>query len=266
MQDNEAITPRDLYDACSVLFGTDIKVSSDFLKYVHLSGLKAAYRKRAFETHPDRATLLAAPAISLEEQFKELNLAYERLNTFIKYPWKYSQRIHTIYKTTEPSSTGRKRRTPETQDQRRQRSGGHQGSSHNLNDRFWRGNLPGKKLLVGRFLYYSGIITMRSLIEAIVWQKRQRPMVGSIAAHWNWMAHDDVRFILSRRYPGEMFCECALRCGFINPNQLKLLLWRQKVLQPKIGKFFISQNIVTSHEMERIVAQLRAHNSKYWRT
>ena len=266
MQDNEAITPKDLYNACSVLFGTDIKVSSDFLKYVHSSGLKAAYRKRAFETHPDRSTLLAESAISLEERFKELNLAYEQLNTFIKYPWKYSQHIHTVHKTTEPGSTGRKRRTYETQDQRKQRNSGHQGSSHGLNDHLWRGNLPGKKLLIGRFLYYSGIISMRNLIEAIVWQKRQRPMVGNIAAHWNLLAHDDIHSILTSRNPGEKFCECALRCGYINPNQLKLLLWRQQMLQPRIGRFFITQNIVTPREMERIVAQLLAHNKKHWRT
>ena len=265
MQENEFITTRDLFAACSVLFGTDINVSTDFLKYLHTSGLKAAYRKRALETHPDRSALLAESEVSLEERFKELNLAYERLNSFIKYPWKYPHRIHAVHKNTEPGSAGRKRRTYEAHDQRRQRNNIHEGYSHCMSDHFWRGNLPGKKLLIGRFLYYSGIISMRSLIEAIVWQKRQRPLVGKIAAHWNWLDQDDIRSILTRRIPGEMFCESALRCGYINLHQLRLLLWRQRMLQPRIGGFFISQNIVTPREMEHIVAQLRTHNRKYWR-
>jgi len=266
MQENELITTRDLFDACAVLFGTEIDVSTDLLKYLHSSGIKAAYRKRAFETHPDRSALLAESEMSLEERFKELNLAYERLNSFIKYPWKYSQRIHAYHKNTEPGSAVRNRRAHETYDQRRQRNSVYEGYSHSTSDHFWRGNLPGKKLLIGRFLYYNGIISMRSLIDAIVWQKRQRPLVGSIAAHWNWLSPDDIYSILTRRIHGEKFCECALRCGYINLNQLKLLLWRQRMLQPKIGGFFVSQNIVTLQEMEHIAAQLRMHNSKYWHT
>ena len=188
MQENEVSTTRDLFNACSVLFGTDVNVSADFLKYLQASGLKAAYRKRAFETHPDRAAALAESALSLEERFKEVNLAYEQLSTFIEYPWKYSLRDHTFQRTAEPDSTGRKRRTHEAQIKEDRGIVVIKADHMALSEHFWQGNLPGRKLLLGRFLYYSGIISMRSLIEAIVWQKRQRPMVGSIAVHWDWLA------------------------------------------------------------------------------
>jgi hypothetical protein len=99
-----------------------------------------------------------------------------------------------------------------------------------------------------------------------VWQKRQRPMIGSIAVQWDWLSQDDIRSILTLRNPGEKFCECALRCGYIRSYQQSLLLVRQQMLQPRIGSFFVNQNIVTPLEMEYIVDQMRLHNRKYWRT
>ena len=266
MQGNEVSTTRDLFNACSVLFGTDTNVSAEFLKYLQVSGLKAAYRKRAFETHPDRATALAESPLSLEERFKEVSLAYEQLSTFVKYPWKYSWWDPGFRRAAEPDSTGRKRSTHQAHDQKRPGNSGPQGNRYGFSEHFWQGSLPGEKLLLGRFLYYSGMISMRSLIEAIVWQKRQRPMVGSIAGNWGWLAQDEIRSILAGRKSGEKFCECALRYGYISPNQLNLLLWRQRMLQPRIGRFFVDRKIVTPREMEHIVEQFRTHNRKYWRT
>jgi hypothetical protein len=135
-----------------------------------------------------------------------------------------------------------------------------------MDRQFWPGTIPGRKLLLGRFLYYSGIISMSTLVDAIVWQKRQRPMIGSIAIHWDWLAQDDIRSILARRRPGEKFCECALRCGYIRPYQQNLLIVRQQMMQPRIGSFFVKQNIITPYELERIIEQLRVHNRKYRHT
>jgi len=263
MQENAVSTRTDLFNACSVLFGTEAAVSADFLKYLKVPGLKAAYRKRAFETHPDRAAALAEPASSLEERFKEVTLAYQRLSTFVESPWKYSLRNYAFPRTAKPYSSGRKRRT---HDQRSPGNNYRHSRPHGLKEHFWQGNIPKTRLFLGRYLYYSRIISMRSLIEAIVWQKRQRPMVGSIAVQWDWLTQDDIRSILTIRNPGEKFCECALRCGHISSYQQSLLLVKQQMLQPRIGNYFINQNIVTPQEMEYIVDQLRLHNRKYRRT
>ena len=266
MQENAVSTPTDLFNACSVLFGSGVAVSADFLKYLKVPGLKAAYRKRAFETHPDRAATLAEPALSLEERFKEVTLAYERLSTFIESPWKYSLWNYSFPKTAKHDSAARNRRTYGGQDQRSPGNECRHSRSHGFREHFWQGNLPKTKLFLGRFLYYNHIISMRSLIEAIVWQKRQRPMVGNIAVQWDWLTQDDIRSILNMRNPGEKFCESALRCGYISSYQQSILLVRQQMLQPRIGNYFINQNIVTPQEMEYIVDQLRLHNRKYWRT
>jgi len=263
MQETAVSTPTDLFNACSVLFGTNVNVSADFLKYLKVPGLKAAYRKKAFETHPDRAMALAESPLSLEERFKEVTLAYEQLSAFIESPWKHSLWNYAFQRTASPDSTMRYRKT---HDQGSSGNGCRHSRSHGLREHFWQGNLPKTKLFLGRYLYYSRIISMRSLIEAIVWQKRQRPMVGSIAVQWDWLTQDNIRSILTLRNPGEKFCECALRYGYLSPYQQSILLVRQQMLQPRIGSYFIDQNIVTPQKMEYIVNQLRLHNRKYRRT
>ena len=94
-----------------------IDVSVEFLRYLKPSGVKAAYRKRALETHPDRAVGQAflcgevptagirsrrrrgssVPCAAerpgpdfLEKRFKEINVAYQLLQAFLSCPWKYS--------------------------------------------------------------------------------------------------------------------------------------------------------------------------------
>ena len=265
MQDKTVSTSSDLYRACAVLFGTDANLSGDFLKYLKASRLKRAYRKRAFETHPDRATALAETPLSLAERFREVNLAYNQLNTFLEYPWRYSNSGSAGHRVHQHESARRRQRTYESHDQRRTGSGAHRSRHQGMSEHLWQAGLPKKQLLLGRFLYYSGIISMRSLIEAIVWQKSKRPMVGNIAVRWDWLDQNDVRSIVSMRRRGEKFCECALRCGYISSYQLTILLARQRMLQPLIGGFFIDRKIIVPHEMERIVEQFHTHNRKHWR-
>jgi hypothetical protein len=264
MQDKTASTPSDLYRACTVLFGTDANVSGNFLKYLKASGLKRAYRKRAFETHPDRATALAESPLSLTERFREVTLAYNQLNTFLEYPWRYPHSGHA-HRAHEHEAVRKRQRTYETHDQKRTGGSAHRGRYQGMSEHLWPGGLPGKQLLLGRFLYYSGIISMPILIEAIVWQKSKRPMVGNIAARWDWLDQNDIRSIISMRRRGEKFCECALRCGYISSYQLTILLARQRMLQPLIGSFFVDRKIIAPREMERIVEQFHTHNRKHWR-
>ncbi|MGA3209087.1 MAG: J domain-containing protein [Syntrophales bacterium] len=264
MQDKTASTSSDLYRACNILFGTDANVSGDFLKYLKASRLKRAYRKRAFETHPDRATALAESPLSLAERFREVNLAYNQLNTFLECAWRYSHSGCVAHRAHDYESARRRQRTHESHDQRRTGSSAHRSRYQGVSEHLWQGGLPRKQLLLGRFLYYSGIISMKNLIEAIVWQKSKRPMVGNIAVRWDWLDQNDIRSIISMRRTGEKFCECALRCGYISSYQLTILLARQRMLQPLIGSFFIDRKIIAPHEMERIVEQFHTHNRKHW--
>ena len=89
MQIETELRTSQLYDACHVLFGSDIDVSVDFLQYLQIPGLKAVYRRKALETHPDRAIALALPPVTLEEQFKKINSAYHELHDYLENPLRF---------------------------------------------------------------------------------------------------------------------------------------------------------------------------------
>ncbi len=242
------VSKQDLFNACESLFGTDVDVSIEFLRYLKPSGVQAAFRKKALETHPDRAVMLAVKTDSLENRFKEINLAYQLLKGFLDCPWKYHLgEDGSLYRrktwTVKPTPARAYDVTRPTR---------------------YVGRIPQRKLLLGQYLYYSGNIPLTTLIKAIVWQRLQRPSIGSIAVRWDWIDSEDVRDIIRQRNKGEKFGECALRRGHISKHKLVLLLDRQRMLQPKIGKYFIEEQIMPSHKISKLIDELKVHNKKFW--
>ena len=242
------ISKQDLLKACESLFGTDIDVSEEFLRYLKPAGVKAAFRKKALETHPDRAIMLASPTGSLESRFKEINLAYQLLKEFLHHPWKYQLDEDGVIsiRRKRPTSPARKR----THDVARETK--------------YAGRIPKRKLLLGQYLYYSGNVALTTLIKAVVWQRLQRPSIGSIALQWDWVDSEDISDVLRNRRHGEKFGECALRRGYISNYQLLLLLNRQKLLQPQIGQYFVEEKIIPAHKIDKLIAELKDHNRKFW--
>ena len=242
------ISRQDLFNACESLFGADIDVSIEFLKYLKPSGVKAAFRKKALETHPDRTIMLAGETVSLEERFKEINLAYQLLKGFLDCPWKYHLgEDGSLYRRKDwPVRPAPKKTYDVTRETR------------------YVGRIPQRKLLLGQFLYYSGHISMTTLIKAIVWQRLQRPLIGALAVRWDWIDSENIRDVIQQRHKGEKFGECALRRGHISKYKLVLLLDRQRMLQPKIGNYFIEHKIIPSHKISNLVDELKAHNKKFW--
>ena len=246
------VTKQDLFNACESLFGTDIDVSVEFLRYLKPAGVKAAYRKRALETHPDRALIVAGEPDFLEKRFKEINLAYQLLQAFLSCPWKYSLDeaglIHKRYKRKQQPArpaARRKTHTPKTEP-------------------LYQGRIPARRLLFGQYLYYAGHVSLSTLIKAIVWQRLQRPSIGAIAASWGWIEGADILDVLRSRRYGEKFGECALRRGYISKHQLSLLLDRQRAIQPQIGKYFVEQGMLTSYQLHKIAEEMKTHNKKFW--
>ena len=236
---------KDLFKACESLFGEDVDVSLEFLRYLKPSGLKAAYRRRAMETHPDRAVLLGGRREVLEQRFKEINLAYQLLQAFLSRPWKYSlDERGSIYR---PKKTNvRPYRSPTAA----------------AKPKYCR-HIPDRKLLFGQYLYYCGHIELKTLINAVVWQRLQRPAIGKLAVRLNWLSASDIYDILKKRFPGEKFGECALRSGYLSRYQLMLLLQRQKMLQPQIGKYFIEKKILSASGIYKLISAQRVHNRKF---
>lgn len=170
-----------LYNACHVLFGSEIDVSVDFLRYLQMTGLKAVYRRKALETHPDRAIALSRPSIALEEQFKQISAAYQELHHYLENPLRLKLiDDHLRKKPNHPSQkkhawSGTK---PVQADSR------WEGYRY----QFYKGTVPKRGLLFGQYIYYYGYISFRQLIDAIIWQKIQRPLIGNIAVRWKWLS------------------------------------------------------------------------------
>lgn len=231
-----------LYRACNLLFGEEIDVSPQFLRYLKPAGLRAAYRKKAMETHPDRAAALDLSPAELEARFKEVSEAYFRLRDYLENPHRF-----------QPVEAGRPRdgSTVFRQAGPAQRSW------------FYQGAVPKRRLLLGQYLFYRGLISYRQLIEAIVWQKRGRPVVGMLARRWGWLDEKEVDEILRQRLRGERFGETAVRCGYLSQEELHSILVRQRLLQPRIGRYFVEKGILASSFVETMAAALRRHNGRY---
>jgi hypothetical protein len=240
------VSRQDLFKACESLFGTDIDISVEFLRYLKPSGVKAAYRKKAMETHPDRAAVVDGKADFMEDRFKEISLAYQLLQDFLASPWKYSlDESGALYVRKQPPPRPDTRRKPNSEPR-------------------YGGRMPSRRLLFGQFLYYTGQISLSTLIKAIVWQRLQRPSIGAIAVSWGWLGGGDILDVLRSRKYGEKFGECALRKGRLTRHQLSRLLEKQKQVQPLIGKYFTEQNILSSAQLFKQVVDMKMHNRKYW--
>jgi hypothetical protein len=245
-----------LYNACHVLFGSEINVSADFLRYLEMPGLKAVYRKKALETHPDRAMALACQSPVLEERFKEVNAAYQELREYLENPWQFTL-IDDRFRKRQHHSPQKTRSRSKTQTNRKD------SPLDGLYSRFFEGTMPQRELLFGQYVYYYGYISYRQLIDAIIWQKFQRPLIGKIAVRWGWLYEDDVRQILGQRQWGEKFGETALRGGYLTSDRLRIILGRQRMLQPRIGKYFVEKRILPASLVETMAEQSRHHNRQY---
>ena len=243
------VSRQDLFKACESLFGTDIDVSVEFLRYLKPSGVKAAYRKKAMETHPDRAAATAGQADFMTDQFKEISQAYQLLQEFLASPWKYS--------LTENGRLYERKQPPPRPAARRK-------SSPTTGEPLYAGRMPQRRLLFGQYLYYSGQISLSTLIRAIVWQRLQRPSVGAIAMSWGWLIGSDVLDILRSRKYGEKFGECATRLGRLSKHQMAQILEKQRLAQPQIGKYFMEQNIISSADIFKRIVDMKIHNRKFW--
>jgi hypothetical protein len=228
-----------LFRACKILFDPELKPSQDFLRDLEPLALKSAYRKKVFETHPDRAKTLGKSQGEMHRRFGQVVRAYQLLNPVVEGDPEF-----VIQKPSKPQKQQKSARSK------------HKKPRH----LFHRGALPERELLLGQFLYYSGIIPWKTLINAIVWQRMQRPLLGQIACQWNMLTDDEVQKILKERSFNEKFGAHAFRKGYITSYQLLALVGRQRSLQQPIGQFFIKHGILTAPQLEHLVAQAKVHN------
>lgn len=236
--------------ACQVLFGKEVRVGLDFLYYLQPSGVKAAYRRRAKEVHPDLYHKAPGEVVRRNaERFRELTEAHTLLCEFFRQRDAGEWRPQPRPRRVPPHRPATAKSSPR------------QGCSRNSATHFFHGQLPQTTLNIGRFCYYRGVVPYATLIEALSWQRRQRPVIGEIARRWGWLSDEGVRQVFALRdLPGK-FGERAVTLGLLTPRQVQDLLYYQRARQQRLGRYFVEQGLVSEEEMARLVEEMRRHNT-----
>jgi len=238
----------DLLSAYSILFDSGFAFSIAYLNSLQPDELKTAFRKKALATHPDRSMTLGLAESELQVRFQEVSKAYEVLKFYI------TKKKETLLTNSDDWARVRKAKHFE---------GKKNTEAKWKEDHFFQGMLPDRRLKIGQFLYYSKIISWQTLIDAIVWQKKQRPLFGQIARDWGYLTSEDVVRIISQKRYQDRFGDYALRNGYLTPFQQMAIAGRQRICQPLIGSHFIRKGVVTESQMKILNQRVQSYNMKY---
>ncbi len=236
----------DLLTACRLLFPSNNDVSINFLKNLEPTSLKAAYRKKALETHPDRSIALGITETEMEKRFKDISSAYELLLPVAC--GEYSLLFNVNVQKKQERKTYNKKKSPRRRNTK--------------DDHYYTWHMPHKELLIGQYLYYSSIISWKTLSKAIAWQKKQRPLFGQIARKWDILSVLDISRILLEREVMEKFGDCAIRKGYITRLQQMAIIGKQRRLQRPIGDFFIAKRILSKEQLDDFTRQNNLRNTR----
>jgi hypothetical protein len=263
----------DLVRACRILFGSDLRINRDFLEYIQLSGVKSAFRKRAIETHPDRVAtegdLIKSRHTTLfieaQQAYRDLSLYLEAREKGFRLPPSplfHPGYYHGHYPGEDFGShwRGQKKRSRSQMQQPGNKPGNPPGDDGDR--RFYHGPLPERHLLFGHFLYFSGEITWRMIIQAICWQRSQRPRLGQLGQRLGWLTSPDILDILRDRKSRQPFGEAAINLGLLDERQVRILLLQQQRQHKKIGEFFLEREILTPSQLDDLLFRCLRHNSR----
>lgn len=234
-------------NACRTLFGQEVNLSQDFLQYLQPSGAKSAFRNQAKVHHPDRHAA-SSPLIRKQqaERFREIRQAYDLVIEFL-------EKRHHKRGSAKPGGPSKKPAYKSKNDTRR-----HKPQRPHPRP----GSIPSIPLEFGMYTFYQGKVTYQQLIEALVWQRRQRPTLGAIAQKWGWLSETKVAQILGHRGHSVRFGKKAVELGYLKQHQVDALLKHQRSRQTKIGQYFVEKGLLTEAETDQIFQRLKAHNSQ----
>lgn len=238
---SNSLSEAKVLSACQILFGEDVKLDRNFLFYLQPGGLKSAFRRRAKEVHPDLVQRGGSELRRRTELFRQLVEAHDIVSEF--------------FRQRETGSWGRSAGASAAAPRPAERSG-------TAADGYYHGQVPQIHLTIGRYCYYRGIIPYRILIEAVAWQRRQRPLLGEIARRWGWLDDDGVRRINAAGRTRQRFGERAVELGLLGNQQVQSLLLHQQSRQQPLGRYFVECGLASEAEMERLVAEMHYHNAR----
>ena len=283
----KVVAEEELYRSCHLIFGKDLKVSRDFLKYLQLSGIKKAYRQKALELHPDRSCSQNQIVQQAKAaQFVDVHQAYEHLLAYLN-----ERDTGTRGQSDSRHYTRRQKNgsTPSSSKQpypTRPRWGGKaprksaqsaygygfqstkgKSKQSSLNipldpETLYKGTMPKFPLLFGRYLYYSGIINLQIIGQALVWQRSQRPRLGEIGCRLGWLSRSDALRVLTQRKENQLFGESAMRLGLLTTEQVQHMMHQQKKLHKRFGQYFVEKNYWSPGTLKGFIVMHKEHNTR----
>ncbi|MHB1015648.1 MAG: DnaJ domain-containing protein [Desulfurivibrionaceae bacterium] len=268
---------KELFRSCEIIFGPELTISREFLDYLQLSGIKSAYRKRAMETHPDRAALENDRVQrQRHDLFHSVQEAYENLTAFLDAkekgyclppPARQAPAKAQPPRPAPPKPQRPQQAKPKPDKTHAQTKGGFRNTSSQPSvfwdtESLYQGSLPNRRLLLGHFLYYSGLINWRTIIQALIWQRTERPRLGEIGQRFGLLNAEDVVHILRNRPILQPFGQTAMDLGLLSQPQLQMLVAHQKRLQKKFGEFFLEKQILEPSELRTLLQQYQEHNAR----
>jgi len=252
----------EIFTDYQLFFGRGKANPVEHLRNISLSELKSAYRKKVMETHPDRAIALGKAATEMAKRFKDVATAYQRLITFVQGKYGDVPDEDVCDKKDHEKIVVQSKNEGVCDNRNHEKMVVQPEPEITRLDIFYNGAIPKRKLLIGQYLYYCRHISWKTLIDAIMWQKRQRPRLGQIALEWGILSVDDIKMILAERTYKEKFGEFAYRKGYLTYFEFLAVLGRQFSLQPPIGKYFTIQNILGADELELMIEKLKIWNNE----
>lgn len=281
------VAEEELYRSCHLIFGKDLKVSPEFLKYIQLSGIKKAYRQKALKLHPD---VICSQSQLLQQartvQFIDVHHAYENLIAYLNerdrgFCLQSDSRQKPARQNNYSTSVrSRQPHHPRPQEfnttQRRDHYAANKQFFKEKNGRkkqstchipvdpatLYRGPMPQCQLFFGRYLYYSGIINLQIIGQALVWQRSQRPRLGEIGYRLGWLGKNDAFQILKHRTENQLFGESALVLGLLTKEQLQQMILQQKKLHKRFGQYFVAKNYWSPVTLVKFIMMHKDHNNR----
>jgi hypothetical protein len=282
------ITLDEVLHAGRVLYGPGFAAEAGAWR----ENLKATYRRRAMETHPDRARSLGRPERDLAREFKAVADAYRVLAALDGRPM--PRAAPAGVRAARPPRPRPRPAEPRARAAHGGEPHAHAGAAHAHARGHPRGappppppqeraaprtagprvrvgvrpqDLPQRRLRFAEFLYYSGRVGWDDLVAAIAWQRAQRPPVGRIAVDFGFLAQEDVAALLERRRLAGQgtipLGEFAVREGYLTTFQLLAILGQQLRMQRPIGQFFVERGILDVDDIEVVRKRILRHNTRF---
>ncbi len=230
---------RAVSKACELLLGPQARAEGDrFLNTVSAEEVKRAFRRLALVTHPDTAA--AGPGADAA-RFVEALWAYELLTEFL--------RRRSSEAAVGPAPAAAWPASPRP-------AAGSQPVYH-------RGPVPQRRLRFAEFLYYSGFVSWRSMVDSMVWQRGGRPKFGEIARQFRVLTPEDLLAVLRSKHLYEPTGQAASRLHLLSAEEVTAVLRRQRAIQKPIGKYFLETQQMSRDQLVRSLVALYRHNGRF---